>query len=379
MPIETLTDARVRGLKHDDGEIIDTRSGLIARADTTGAVTFSFRYRAASTRHRIILGRYPALPLAEARIAIGRVREQVRTGENPQAQRRASRDAQAAELTFDALSDLYLERYARRQKASWQADARYLRADARPAWGLRKASTITRQDAARLLFSVAARAPVVANRLRSVLVKLFGWAVDSALLEDSPMLGTKKPHREGRGKTRALNDSEIRVLWHALDNADTAPGIVAALKVLLLTGQRPGEVAGMVVGELHHLDDARAATWELPASRMKARRPHTVPLVPLARKIVLAELARPRGSEFVFAAGFARLGRNSLARALVRLIAGLDGDATAVVSLKADRPVPHDFRRTVASGMSRLRIPRDDRLAVLAHAWSPGKNLRRTH
>jgi integrase len=97
------------------------------------------------------------------------------------------------------------------------------------------------------------------------LVKLFGWACDSALLSSNPILGVKKPHREGKGKTRTLNDQEIKVLWHALEKAEAAPGILAALKSLLLLGQRPGEVAGMAVGELHHLDNDRTAHWELVA------------------------------------------------------------------------------------------------------------------
>jgi integrase len=108
---------------------------------------------------------------------------------------------------------------------------------------------------ARLLFEVVAVAPISANRLRSVLVKLFGWACESALLSVNPMQGVKKPHREGKGKTRTLNDQEIRVLWQALEKADAAPGILAALKCLLLLGQRPGEVAGMAVSELHRPGD----------------------------------------------------------------------------------------------------------------------------
>ena len=59
------------------------------------------------------------------------------------------------------------------------------------------------------------------------------------------MLGVKKPHREGKGKTRTLSDEEIRVFWQALEKAEADAGILAALKSLLLLGQRPGEVAGM--------------------------------------------------------------------------------------------------------------------------------------
>jgi integrase len=140
-------------------------------------------------------------------------------------------------------------------------------------------------------------------------------------------------------------------------------------------------VAGMAVAELHHLNNDRAAHWELPATRMKARRAHLVPLPPLTRMIVAGEIARQRAAnpdakpEFVFASKFAersRLARHSLSQALSRIIGELDDpgdDAETVASLKADRPTPHDLRRTLATGLARLGIPRDDRLAVLAHSY----------
>lgn len=390
MAIENLTDARVRSAAPPKAGILEIwdgkTSGLCFRVMKSGVRSWTFRYRPRSGAafRRVTLGRYPALSLVEARAAAERIRAEVRGGADPQQERRDGREAlraAPAELTFDALADLYIERYARRQKASWKNDQGYLRAKAMPAWGTREAASITSQDVARLLFEVVEVAPVSANRLRSVLVKLFGWACDSALLASNPMLGIKKPHRESKGKTRTLNDQEIRVFWQALDKAEAAPGIVAALKTLLLLGQRPGEVAGMEVRELHHLNNDRTAHWELPASRMKARRAHAVPLPPLAREIVAREIARQRHAtplsepEFVFASKFAeraRLARHSLSQALSRIIEELDedgNDADIVASLKADRPTPHDFRRTLATGLARLGIPRDDRLAVLAHTY----------
>jgi integrase len=390
LPIETLTDARVRSAAPLEAGILELwdgkTSGLCFRVMKSGVRSWTFRYRphSGAAFRRVTLGRYPALTLVEARAAAERLRDTVRTGGDPQQQTRNDREAlraAPAELTFDALADLYIERYAKRQKASWKNDQNYLRANARPAWGQRNAASITSQDAARLLFDLVAVAPISANRLRSVLVKLFGWACESALLSNNPMLGVKKPHREGKGKTRTLNDQEIRVLWHALEKATAAPGIVAALKSLLLLGQRPGEVAGMALSELHHLQNERSAHWELPPGRMKARRAHVVPLPPLAREIVVAEVARQYDAdhkakpEFVFASKFAeraRLARHSLSQALGRIIEDLDEggeDAETVASLKADRPTPHDLRRTLATGMARLGIPRDDRLAVLAHSY----------
>ena len=254
-----------------------------------------------------------------------------------------------------------------KSKSSWKADARHLRVDVSPIWGKRPAASITRQDAVKLLFDVAEHAPVGANRLRTVLGKLFSWTVDAGLLETNPMLGVHKPTVEGRGRTRVLDDREIRVLWRAFDSANSRPGVLAALKVLLLLGQRPGEVKDMVTDELHDLADAERALWIVPAWRMKARRAHVVPLPPLAREIIRAQLAQPRRSERVFAGGADKLGIHALSNALSGIIDGL-GDEGA--SLRADRPTPHDFRRSAISGMSRLGVPRDHRMAVAAHSYS---------
>ena len=201
---------------------------------------------------------------------------------------------------------------------------------------------------------------------------MFGWATDAGLLDDNPTLGVKKPSKEIKGKTRILSDPEIRVIWRALEAATVAPGTVAALKVLLLLGQRPAEIAHMAADELHHFDDVAQAVWSIPAHRMKARRDHLVPLPPLAAQIVRTELARHARAEFVFTSrSGARLPRASLARILADLIDGLDdngAERSVIARLKADRPTAHDLRRTTATGLSRLGIPREDRLSVLAHA-----------
>ena len=74
MPIEDLTTTRLQNLKHADGELIDTRSGLIGRADRTGTLLL-IRYRHGGARRRIIVGAFPTVSLSEARKAVGAIRE----------------------------------------------------------------------------------------------------------------------------------------------------------------------------------------------------------------------------------------------------------------------------------------------------------------
>ncbi len=81
-----------------------------------------------------------------------------------------------------------------------------------------------------------------------------------------------------------------------------------------------------------------------------------------------------QGQAHLFASAFADRGpisRHTLSQSLRRLIRTLapDGpDREAILTLKTSPPTPHDFRRTVATGLAALGVPREDRLAVLAHA-----------
>jgi len=188
-----------------------------------------------------------------------------------------------------------------------------------------------------------------------------------------------KKRAKEEAKDRILSDDELRVLWGALVQPEAVTCDVAdALRFILLTGQRPGEVAGMSQGEIIDFRKPAGARWEIPAERTKARRPHVVPLAPTAMEVLSAALVRrlvDGDGSSVFASKFASrvtLARHSLSQGLKRLIERMkadDGaDADAVRSLQGAPPTPHDLRRTLATGLARLGIPREDRLAVLGHA-----------
>ena len=230
-------------------------------------------------------------------------------------------------------------------------------------------------DVMTLLDEIKATAPVVSNRTLSILVTMFNFAVEDQLLAVNPIAGLRKRATE-KPKDRVLSDAEMRVLWHVLDaGGDIDVDIAAALKALLLTGQRPGEVAGAMQAELVALEDERGARWEIPAARMKARRPHVVPLAPMARQLFIDAMARRQADgdrESVFASRFstrATLARHTLSNALRRVISNLGPEGADVVrSLQGHPPTPHDFRRTVASNVAALGVAREDRLALFAHS-----------
>ena len=204
MPAIALTDALLRSAAPGSKlvELWDARlSGLCLRVSPGGAKTWTFRYRPKDSISfkRLSLGRYPEVSLALARERAQEKRVEVSGGGDPQTARKAKRAAERSALTFGALADDYLERYAKAHKRSWANDALYLRTHVRPAWADKPAGRITRADAAALLdgIAIAKKAPTSANRTQSILSRLFNWAIESGLLENNPLARMPKRAKEG--------------------------------------------------------------------------------------------------------------------------------------------------------------------------------------
>jgi len=156
---------------------------------------------------------------------------------------------------------------------------------------------------------------------------------------------------------RVLNDDELRRFWHGLEEVDVYPATRLALRMILLTGQRPGEVTGMTWEEID------GNWWTIPASRMKGGQEHRVPLTPLALEAV-DEARRYSGDRpFVFASS-QQTARNlsitvhSLSRGVLR--------HREEMGIK-EHFTPHDLRRTCRTRLAEIGI--DDVVAekVLGH------------
>jgi integrase len=226
-----------------------------------------------------------------------------------------------------------------------------LRRELIPALGDRRAEEVHRTDVADLLDKVAIRAPVLANRLQNTISSVFSWALSEGLVTSNPVTGLRKRTKEV-AKERVLSDDEIRRFWQATEVA--SPAFRDTLRLILLTGQRPGECAGIRAEEV----EIRAGLWTIPADRTKNKIEHTVPLVGQALAIViqLAEtrktgrlIVTPRGKE---------LTSQNLAKAMEALREGLFAEAVT----------PHDLRRTAATLMGRLEIDQMTIGRVLNHA-----------
>ena len=158
--------------------------------------------------------------------------------------------------TFADVAARHIE-HAQRVNKSWRQSDALVRKHLLPRWGRLRARDVTRGDVRAVVRNVTAGgAPVVANEVLKAASAIFAWAIREEIGEITvnPCYGvTANPTKP---RERVLADGELPRFWAAFDGAGLARG--AALKAILLTGQRPGEIAHL---RREHLRDG---WWELP-------------------------------------------------------------------------------------------------------------------
>ena len=266
-----------------------------------GGKSWSLRYRIGRRQRRLTLGRDRVLTLGEARKAATHALKLVSKGVNPATVKRETRESD----TVADFATTYIAKYAQKMKKSWKTNPRYLTHEILPLWKHRPMKEITRRDVRALLEGVATRpAPVVANRVRSLLSKLFNVAIQRDVVELNPVSATEKPTQE-QARNSVLTRDEIRGFWSATERLSME--MRAAWRLRLLTAQRGGEVFGMRWQDV----DLAAGLWTIPASGSKNKMAHRVPLSPQALTILTAvrehvderlkQQKEPKPSLYVFA------------------------------------------------------------------------------
>lgn len=378
---KTLQNLKAKGERY---EVKDTtRAGLSVRVGTRGTLTFIYRYQVHGKRRKMTLGQYgiePTKTLADAYTVHHDAWTLARAGIDPQheAEEAAAKEAAAEEETAEEpgytvkdVAEEFRDRHLIPNVKTWAETWRIIEKDILPEWGEREADTITPREVVLLLDGILDRgAARMANKVRSILFQMFRFAVGRGMAETSPVVLVTRPSAETRTRDRILTDDELRAFWHKLDSAVLLPRLRPALRLLLITGQRRGEVALATWDEF----DEDAKIWTIPAARTKNGKAHTVPLTPLALdtlKTLRATLAEPRkGAEEGYTGPYlfpssrwsteGPIDPKALTRAISR-----DRKHWGIAAFTV-----HDLRRTVRSNLAALGVDPVVAKKVLNHTLS---------
>lgn len=326
-------------------------NGLVCRVTPTGVKTWNLVYtrRDDGKKRRFTMGRFPVVTLAAARERAMKEMARIFDGADPA-------DRRPSDMTVEQLGELFIERYAKLNKRTWQEDQRILRADVYPMLGQMDIKKVKRRHILDVLDAkVDAGSAAMSTKLLAVVRKAFNWAEEECYLEISPA-GRIKPRVKSTARDRFLTNVEIEQVWTRLDGAAMSDEVRAILTLLLLTGQRNGEVSGMRKGEI----DLLRQEWHLPRERTKNGLPHIVPLSQAAM-IVL----RP----YLDAAEHCPADQPLFARTgdAIKHLAVSNSVRRNQDYFGLEKWVPHDLRRTAATGMVELGVQPHVVEAVLNH------------
>ena len=345
--------------------------GFGVRVGANGKRTFVFQYKTAGKVWRTTLGTFGTeLTTAQARKKAEALRGQVRDARDPIAERRkakadaakAAAEERAAKAvaiyTVDRLIEQWTEHHLSERSESYRKRVpSELRRVLKP-WLEVSAAAFARTDAVQALdASKSGSGPIAANRARAAARACWAWAVKRGALELNPWEATPKPSREN-SRERVLTDEEIGDLWNCAGKlGEPWSGI---FRTLLLTGQRRGEVAGMLWDEL----DLKAGTWAIPKERTKNHRSHSVPVLSETAAVIGAA-PRRKDAVLVFEGA-----RKTTPSGFGKIKGRLDALMLELAVKRGAKLAPwttHDIRRSVATGLQKLGVRLEVTEALLNH------------
>lgn len=381
--IETLPAPTKKGGKRDGRKFyMDASvSGFGVKVTETGSRSFVLIKRYPGFKHPAPreLGKVDAMTLEEAREKARAWNGLIAKGIDPAVAEEEAKLAAARRRETTVLS--VFDEFAN-QKLATERQGRDVERDMRKEFVAalpRKAiADVTEEDVLRVVNAIKARGSL--SQARNVLGyvrRFFDWAIHQRVygLKANPCLQLRAARLIGEKKRRerVLTDDEIFAFWRATDRMPYPFGSV--YRLLLLTGLRLNEAADAREGEL----DARQEIWTVPAVRMKGRdgkaREHVVP-VTADIAAVLKSLPTFKSGDHLFSTTFGKSPAWVSDKVKKRLDARMLRTLRALARRRGENPrrvelphwVNHDLRRTLRTGLSRLRVDRDVREAVLAHA-----------
>ena len=340
MSTQRLTDIGMKALRLPETgkqEVYwdENLRGFGVRISPAGAKTFFVMRSTDLSRTRETIGRYPEISLAEARTEAKRILAERTLGKS-----------RPTNITYDEALKRFLLACEQKNKPRTVADyRRHLNLHFK--FGAMQLSEITLKEISRRVDRLKATPSEQSHAF--VALKIFlRWAVKHRMLERSPIEMMTIPSRKG-GRERALNSDEIAAVYSAARSTPYPFGTIVQL--LLLTGQRRGEIAALRWDWI----DQPNKTITLPSSITKNGRQHTFPYGELVEAVLAAI---PLQGDFLFPAT-----RTNVRGKPTTIFNGW-GKPKALLDAaiaEAGAAIPHwtlhDLRRTFATNLAALETP----------------------
>lgn len=359
-----LTDARIRTTKPEAKPVkLADGGGLYLEVRPSGKKLWRYRYRIADKENLFAIGEYPDISLAEARAEHDKARGLVKQGVHPSHNRQAVRlSTQLANAnTFEAVAVEWISKKAGRWTPYYRRQVEnFLSVDVFPYVGKLPIRNVTAAHLLEIIRRIEERgASTVALLVRQWSSAIFRYAVATLRADSDPAAALRGAiHRPKVEHRKALNKEQIKDFTGALEKYGGYRTTVIALRLLLLTFVRTGELRKALWSEF----DLDAAEWRVPAERMKMREPH---IVPLSRQavVLLKELQTYTGGRGLLFPNYRRpkdcMTATTLNRALERM--GFNGKDSIGFSA-------HGFRATASTLLNEKGYRSDVIERQLAHA-----------
>jgi integrase len=367
-----LTDLGIkRALRGEKIVKLSDGGGLQLWVFPDGAKRWRMAYRISGAQKTLAIGVYPEVSLKSARDARGAARRTLAEGGDPV---QVKRDAKAAKAenganTFSAVATELAEKKRRDRKAA--ATLRkfdWFMSFALPALGSRPVHEISAREVLVVLKEVEGRGTYeTARKLRTAIGDVFRFAIATARADNDPTVALRGALIAPTVKPRAaiVAPKAFGGLLRAIDDYKGTAETRYALELLALTFVRPGELRAAGWTEF----DLDAAIWEIPAARMKMRKPHRIPLA-LRCVAILAELKKLTGRDrFLFPSvrSIARCMSENTLNAALRRMGFTNDDMTS-----------HGFRASASSMLNESGLWNPDAIErQLAHV--DGDSVRRAY
>lgn len=368
-----FTDKAVQALKPKAARYTVTETGVSSdmrglqlRVYPSGGKVFRLRYRMDGRVRLVTLGTWPVTTIAEAHQKVQEHRKELREGKDPAAWREDAKQANESAPTVQAIYEDFRDTHIRKKLKQPDYAEGIIEKHVLVKWKHRKAASLTRREIIQHFRKIADDTPRVAHVARTLTAQMLAHAVNEGLLDASPAVGLPTIGSVGEKREVKLTDDQIREFWQALDNCNMVPQIRAALRFLLVTGQRRQEIA---LARWEHID-REAKTWRIPPEASKNGREHIVPLSGMALALL---------DEFK-AAGTRKHEDGTVTESAYlvpsRTTEDKPVDPHAITSAIANNAkvikipglTPHALRHTVATQLSALGVERLHVTKVLNHS-----------